>query len=144
MGCPEFSDTTTHDIRVGASAYYLPDESDPDESQYFFGYRILIQNNSDKRVQLLSRHWHIIDGEGDRREVQGNGVVGEQPILEPGNAFKYTSFCQLPTHWGTMEGVYHMRDLDHNESFEIAIGRFWLTTSKQAVSIHPDDAPPET
>ena len=139
MGCPEYSDCTTHDIRVGASAYYLPDESAPEDNKYFFGYRILIQNNSNQTFQLMARHWIIIDGEGERREVKGYGVVGEQPILKPGEAFKYTSFCDLPTHWGTMEGAYLMRNIDDTEDLEIAIGRFWLTTAKQAVSIHPEE-----
>ncbi len=131
MATPIMSDVTTEGIRVGARAYYLPEESEPDRHEYYFGYRILILNSSPHTVQLISRHWQIIDGSGTQQEVDGDGVVGEQPILEPNRAFKYTSFCKLPTHWGTMEGHYRMRREDGYE-FDVRIGRFWLTTENQA------------
>ncbi len=123
---PEMSDVITHDIRVGATAYYLPDESDPDAHVYFFGYRIVIVNQSPRTVQLLTRHWDIIDGDGQCRTVDGPGVVGEQPLLVPDQGFKYTSFAKLPTTWGTMDGYYTMRN-DRDETFDVTIGRFWLT-----------------
>lgn len=131
MTTPIMSDVTTHGIRVGARAYYLPEESDPQGREYYFGYRILILNSSETTVQLLTRHWTIIDGEGRVRQVSGEGVVGEQPVLEPNRAFKYASFCTLATHWGTMEGRYRMRRSDGSE-FDAAIGRFWLTSEQQA------------
>jgi len=131
MATPIMSDITTHGIRVGARAYYLPEESEPDKAEYYFGYRVLILNTSETTVQLLTRHWTIIDGEGGVRTVRGEGVVGEQPVLEPNRAFKYTSFCKMPTHWGTMEGHYRMRRADGSE-FDAAIGRFWLTTENQS------------
>lgn len=131
MATPIMSDVTTHGIRVGARAYYLPEESDPDDRLYYFGYRILILNGGDTTVQLVTRHWRIIDGEGEVRRVDGKGVVGEQPILEPNRAFKYTSFCKLPTTWGTMEGHYRMR-YDDGSEFDVQIGRFWLTMENQA------------
>jgi len=127
MATPELSDTTTDGVRVGATAYYLPDESDPDERKFVFGYTIVVANDGDAPVQLLSRHWVIIDGTGRREEVRGTGVVGQQPRLEPGQAFKYQSFCPLRTPWGTMEGTYEMRR-DDGTTFDAAIGRFYLRT----------------
>src|SRR3989442_1450029 len=109
MPTPEMSDTTTQGVRVGAAAFFLPDQSDPAENKYLFGYTIVIANQGDSPVQLVSRHWVIIDGNGEHEEVRGPGVVGETPRLEPGQAFKYQSFCPLPTPWGTMEGTYRMR-----------------------------------
>jgi len=127
MATPELSDTTTHNIRVGASALFLPEHSDAQADRYVFGYTIVISNNSDRPVQLLSRHWTIIDATGHREEVRGPGVVGQKPRLEPGQAFKYQSFCPLTTPWGTMEGTYQMRR-DDGQALEVNIGRFYLTT----------------
>src|SRR3712207_2667213 len=129
MPTPELSDVTTHGVRVGATAYYLPEESDPDEPLYVFGYTIVIANQGDEPVQLLSRHWVIIDANGRREDVRGPGVVGETPRLEPGQAFKYRSFCPLRTPWGTMEGTYQMRR-DTGETFDAEIGRFYLRVPK--------------
>ena len=98
---PEMSDTTTRGVRVGAHAFFLPDQSDPDERKFLFGYNIVIGNYGDVPVQLLRRHWVIIDGLGRREDVEGDGVVGQTPRLEPGEAFKYQSFCPLKTQWGT-------------------------------------------
>ena len=126
MATPEMSDTTTRGVRVGATAFFLPDQSDPDDRKYLFGYNIVIANYGDVPVQLLRRHWVIIDGLGRREDVEGDGVVGQTPRLEPGEAFKYQSFCPLKTPWGTMEGSYTMRT-DEGEEFEANIGRFFLT-----------------
>jgi ApaG protein len=125
MPTPEMSDTTTQGIRVGATAYYLPEESEPDERRWVFGYTIVIVNVGDKAAELLTRHWVIIDAHGRREEVEGPGVVGETPHLAPGQAFKYQSFCPLRTDWGTMEGAYHFRRDDGSE-FDAMIGRFYL------------------
>lgn len=125
MPTPEMSDTTTEGIRVGATAFYLPEESNPDASQYRFGYRILIVNEGDEPAQLVSRHWIIVDGEGHREDVRGPGVVGQTPLLKPGDGFKYTSYCPLETPWGTMEGTYQMVRPD-GRKFEAKIGRFYL------------------
>ena len=128
MATPEMSDTITHGVRVGATAYYLPDQSDPDARRFVFGYTIVIANQGTTPVKLLTRHWVIINAHGRREEVQGPGVVGQQPRLEPGKAFKYQSFCPLKTPWGTMEGVYQMRR-DDGSTFDAEIGRFYLRMS---------------
>jgi ApaG protein len=125
MPTPEMSEAVTEGIRVGAAAFYLPQESDPDEDRYAFGYTIVIANEGEAPAQLLRRHWVIIDAEGRRDEVRGPGVVGETPRLEPGQAFKYQSFCPLKTTWGTMEGSYTFQR-DDGSTFEAAIGRFYL------------------
>jgi ApaG protein len=123
------SDTITDGIRIAARPFYIPEESDPTRRKHVFGYRIVIHNEGEDAVQLMSRHWIIIDGDGARREVKGEGVIGEQPILEPGQGFQYTSFCPLPTQWGTMEGAYQMRRVHDNSMFDAAIGRFYFTMS---------------
>ena len=125
MATPEMSDEITQGIRVGAAAFYLPQESDPDDNRYAFGYTIVIANEGDRPAQLLRRHWVIIDANGHREDVRGPGVVGETPRLEPGQAFKYQSFCPLGTPWGTMEGTYTMQR-DDGDTFEAKIGRFYL------------------
>lgn len=119
------SDETTHGVRVGATAFYIPDQSDPDNQQYIFGYNIVIANVGDEPAQLRSRHWIIIDAHGRREDVRGDGVVGQTPRLEPGQAFKYQSFCPLKTNWGTMEGQYTMQR-DSGEKFDVKVGRFYL------------------
>lgn len=121
------SDVTTQGVRVGANAFYLPDESTPDEKEFVFGYRIVILNDSDRTVTLLRRHWDLIDGEGVLRAIDGEGVVGQKPRLGPGEAFKYHSFAVLPTPWGTMEGHYTFRGEDDGSQFNASIGRFYLT-----------------
>ncbi len=125
MPTPALSDITTQGIRVGATAYYMPEESDPAERKYVFGYTVVIANDSDAPAQLLSREWIIIDADGHRQDVNGPGVVGKTPRLEPGQVFKYQSFCPLKTPWGTMEGQYQMRR-DDGEIFQARIDRFYL------------------
>jgi ApaG protein len=121
------SDTVTRGIRVQASASYVPDQSEPDQDQYFFAYRIRITNEGQEKVKLLARHWLIIDSDNHREEVRGPGVVGEQPELAPGERFEYTSACPLTTRWGTMEGSYRMQVAD-GETFDAAVGRFFLVS----------------
>jgi ApaG protein len=102
------SAATTRGVRVEVRSAYLPERSSPADSQYFFAYRIRITNTGEETVQLISRHWVITDGDGRVEHVRGPGVVGEQPVLDPGEAFEYTSFCPLPTPIGSMHGVYQM------------------------------------
>ncbi len=122
------SETVTEGVRVRAAALYMPDQSQPAARKYVFAYRIGITNEGTQRVRLLSRHWVIINGSGDREDVQGPGVVGKFPSLGPGEHFEYTSFCPLDTEWGTMEGSFRMQRED-GETFDVMIGRFFLATT---------------
>ncbi len=119
------SDTTTRGVRVEVRTEYVPERSSPSDAQYFFAYRIRISNLGDETVQLLSRHWVISDGEGNTEHVRGPGVVGEQPVLEPGEAFEYTSFCPLRTPIGSMQGTYRMVTAG-GSAFEAEIAPFSL------------------
>jgi ApaG protein len=100
------SETTTDGIRVRVDSEFSPEHSNPE--QWFFLYTIRISNEGSETAQLLSRHWIIRDATGRIEEVKGPGVVGEQPIIEPGESFEYTSGCPLPTPFGSMEGTYEM------------------------------------
>jgi ApaG protein len=102
------SEATTRGVRVRVESSYVPERSSPREGRYFFAYRVRIANVGEETVQLVSRHWVITDGDGRVEHVQGPGVVGEQPVLEPGESFEYTSFCPLPTPIGSMHGTYQM------------------------------------
>lgn len=126
---------TTRGIRVAVKPAYLDDQSDPDESQFFWSYTVTIENKRDETVQLLSRYWHITDGEGHIQEVRGPGVVGAQPVLEPGQSFQYTSGCPLPTASGVMEGRYQMRSAS-GEAFEAEIPAFLLESPHEHRQLH--------
>jgi ApaG protein len=125
MPTPVISDTTTHGIRVGATASFSAEDSDISARNHVFKYTIIIKNDGEAPAKLVSRHWIIIDGNGRREEVNGPGVVGETPRLEPGESFRYQSFCPLKTAWGTMEGSYTMKR-DDGETFDVNIQRFYL------------------
>jgi ApaG protein len=112
-------------IKVTVRPKYLAEQSEPDENRYFWSYTIEIANDGDHIVQLTHRHWKITDANGHREEVQGPGVVGEQPKLKPGDAFSYTSGCPLRTPSGIMVGTYRMID-ESGEAFEVAIPAFSL------------------
>src|ERR1041385_5969016 len=120
------SEAITRDIRVSVVAQYAPDRSRPTQQQWFFLYTITIANNGSETVQLLTRHWIITDGGGQVEEVRGPGVVGEQPVLGPGESFTYTSGCPLPTPFGMMEGTYQMVTKD-GEFFDVQIAPFTLS-----------------
>ena len=116
---------TTHGIRVSVNAEFLPDASNPDANEFLFAYHIHITNEGDEPAQLLARHWRIKDACNNVEEVRGEGVIRQQPLLEPGETFSYSSGCPLPTEWGTMRGTYRMIRLS-GESFEVAIPPFAL------------------
>ena len=120
------SDTTTRGIRIVTVGEYEPERSSPAEGHYFFSYRIRVENHGPQAAQLLSRLWVITDGNGETRRVEGPGVIGETPVLQPGEFFEYTSFCPLETAVGTMEGHYVMEVLATGERFEAAIAPFTL------------------
>ncbi len=119
------SSALTRGIRIEVEPQFDPTRSRPDKSQWFFLYTVTITNEGTKTVQLKSRHWIITDGEGRIEEVRGEGVVGEQPVLEPGTSFEYTSGCPLPTDHGTMHGSYQMITED-GEKFDAKITTFIL------------------
>lgn len=116
---------TTQNITVNVLPVYIDERSDPENNQYFWAYRIVIENNSGKTVQLISRYWHITDANGRIEEVRGEGVVGEQPIMKDGEEYAYTSGCPLTTPSGIMKGCYTMCK-DTGEKFEIKIPAFSL------------------
>ena len=115
----------TRDIEVTVEPFYLAEQSDPEESRYVWAYRVVIANHSDITVQLLSRYWNITDENGQVDEVSGAGVIGEQPILNPGDTYEYQSGCPLDTPSGVMYGHYQMV-ADTGELFEVAIPAFSL------------------
>lgn len=122
----------TRGVRVKVSPAFMPQHSDADARRYVFAYRIRITNESDAPVKLLTRHWAIVDAEGERHEVEGEGVIGQQPDLAPGASFEYSSFCPLATTWGTMEGRYAMRTAE-GQKFDVAVARFYLVATADPV-----------
>ena len=120
------SEAVTRNIRVRVEAQYAPGRSQPFKNEWFFLYTIEIANEGPETVQLLSRHWIIGDANGHTEEVKGPGVVGQQPVLEPGESFEYTSGCPLTTSSGTMHGTYQMVTSD-GEQFDVEIAPFVLT-----------------
>jgi ApaG protein len=104
---------------------YLEDHSDPSESSYLWAYTVRIKNNGNNTIKLISRHWKIFDSNGSFREVKGKGVVGEQPVIQPGDEFEYTSGTPLKTNSGLMQGSYQMEDLN-GKLFEVSIPAFSL------------------
>ncbi len=121
---------TTNHISVTVYPLYLDDQSVPEEDHYVWAYTIQIENHGEKTVQLINRYWHITDATGGVQEVQGAGVVGEQPVLEPGEVFQYTSGASLHTPSGIMQGHYEMVTTDGDE-FAIEIPPFSLDSPEQ-------------
>ena len=119
------SEQATSGIRVLVQPSYVAEQSDPSQNRYVFAYRVRIANETAGRVQVLAREWQIVDGDGERNVVKGEGVVGQQPVIGPGQVFEYSSFCPLVTPWGTMEGFYSVETQD-GELLEVPIARFFL------------------
>jgi ApaG protein len=119
------SEAVTEGLRVSVEARYSAEHSRPSANQWFFLYTIRIANEGAETCQLVSRHWIIRDATGRIEEVRGQGVVGEQPVLEPGDSFEYTSGCPLPTPFGSMEGTYQMVTAGGGH-FDAEIARFEL------------------
>lgn len=118
-------EAVTRDIIVRVSVSYLPEQSEPERGRWFWAYHIRIENESHQAVQLLSRRWIITDGRGTQHNVEGEGVVGEQPMIATGASYDYVSGCPLTTPTGRMEGSYRMVGADGRE-FDVAIPRFAL------------------
>lgn len=126
----EFSAVTRH-IRVTVRAFYLADQSEPERSHYVWAYRVAISNGGREAVQLLKRTWQITDGQGRTQQVHGEGVVGEKPVIEPGQSFEYTSGTPLQTPSGFMRGLYHMVVSASGEAFDVTIPPFSLDSPHQ-------------
>ncbi|MCB1913064.1 MAG: Co2+/Mg2+ efflux protein ApaG [Rhodocyclaceae bacterium] len=123
------NNNSKYDIRVSAEAQYIEEQSAPEEGRYVFAYHITIENAGSIGARLVSRHWIITDGDGDEQEVRGMGVVGEQPELNPGGQFEYTSGCALATPVGVMRGTYQMT-ADDGTLFDAVIPEFTLAVPR--------------
>jgi ApaG protein len=116
-------------IEIKVQTQYLADQSEAEATRFVFSYTITITNTGTVAAQLISRHWIITDAEGEVQEVRGLGVVGNQPLLQPGQSFEYTSGCALATPVGTMKGSYQMT-ADDGTQFEAPIGEFLLSVPR--------------
>lgn len=117
---------TTGDITVRVAVNYLAEQSAPDQGRWFWSYHVRIENRGSGSVQLLGRHWRIVDGRGNLHEVRGQGVVGDMPVIAPGSSYDYVSGCPLDTSEGVMEGDYQLVD-DEGRPLSAIIPRFALT-----------------
>ena len=114
-----------NNITIKAISHFIKNRSSPENLIFLFSYDVEIKNNSEFEVQLLSRYWHIQDGDGNVEEVRGPGVIGLQPLIKPNKSFEYSSFCSLKTPFGMMSGAYQMK-LNSDEIFDAAIPAFSL------------------
>jgi ApaG protein len=127
--------STTHGILVSVEPTFLDNQSAPDENHYVWAYKVRIENGGAETVQLKTRYWRITDSLGQVQEVRGAGVVGEQPVLDPGDSFEYTSGTPLPTPSGIMVGAYQM-ETPQGRQFEIEIPAFSLDSPHQEVRLN--------
>lgn len=116
----------TEGVSVTVETFYQPAQSNPVASEYLFAYRITIENLSTMPVKLLRRQWHIMDSNGTYREVEGEGVVGQQPLIEPGGSHQYISACNLRSDMGKMSGSYQMENLYNKRLFNVLIPEFQM------------------
>jgi ApaG protein len=126
---------TTRDITVIVEPHFMEDQSEPDSRHFVWAYHIRIENHGRETVQLLTRYWRIVDSLGQVREVRGEGVVGKQPVLKPGEAFEYASGAPLTTPSGMMAGSYQMQT-EGGERFDIVVPAFSLDSPHQRAAIH--------
>ena len=127
-----------NNIQISVNSIYLEEHSDPSEDSFLWAYQVKIKNNGLNTVKLIRRHWKIIDSNGNAKEVKGEGVVGEQPILEPGETFEYTSGTPLQTSSGLMHGSYFMKNVENNKEgdFEVKIPAFSLDIPNSVKTIN--------
>lgn len=116
----------TDGVKVTVETIYQPEYSNPVNEHFMFAYKVHIENLTDYSVQLLRRHWYIFDSNGTHREVEGEGVVGQQPIIEPGESHEYVSGCNLKTDMGSMKGTYQMKRMVDDDEFNVNIPEFFL------------------
>lgn len=136
MTKPPAYSAVTRGVRVTVRSLYLEDQSEPERARFVWAYRVEIANEGAVAVQLLARTWLITDGQGRTQRVHGDGVVGEQPVLEPGEAFEYTSGTPLTTPSGFMRGTYHMIEPVSGEAFDAVVPAFSLDSPHQAGGVH--------
>lgn len=117
---------TTYHVKVSVRSVFQETQSDPEKGEFIFAYRVSIENQGDMPIQLLKRHWFIVDSVGEFREIEGEGVVGEQPVLLPGDAHEYVSWCPLRSEFGRMNGHYVFMRLSDNTEFTVDIPEFTL------------------
>ena len=122
----EIIQQVTEGVSITVETYYQPNQSNPINAEYLFAYRITIENLSTMPVKLLRRHWHIVDSNGSFREVEGEGVVGQQPVIEPGGSYQYVSACNLRTDMGKMYGSYQMENLYNKKLLIVQIPEFQM------------------
>lgn len=127
---------TTREVCVSVRSFFLADQSRPDDNHFVWAYRVKIENQGGDTVRLLRRTWHITDSRGRTQHVHGSGVVGEQPELQPGQSFEYTSGTPLETPSGFMVGVYHMIVAASGENFDVAVPAFSLDSPHQDGRVH--------
>ena len=127
--------STSNDITVTVSPIFLEDQSDPDDDHFVWAYQVRIENHGPVTVQLRARYWRITDANGLVQEVRGSGVVGEQPVLEPGESFEYTSGTPLGTPSGIMMGSYQMQT-DVGDQFDVDIPAFSLDSPHQVINLN--------
>ena len=118
----------TDGVKVSVDTIYQPEYSNPVNEHFMFAYRVKIENMGEYSVQLMNRHWTIFDSNSTKREVEGEGVVGQQPIIEPGNNHEYVSGCNLKTDIGSMKGSYEMKRIVDGQTFRVNIPEFYLIT----------------
>jgi len=111
-------------VQVSVDTFYQPDYSNPLQSEFMFAYRITLENHNSFPIKLHRRNWQIFDSNGTHREVEGEGVVGVQPMLKPGESYQYVSGCNLRTEMGKMKGTYQMENLNNKQMFEVDIPAF--------------------
>jgi len=128
-------EAVTRGVRVTVRPTFLEDQSEPDENRFVWAYTIVIENRGEQTVRLRTRHWRITDSTGNTQEVKGPGVVGEQPLLHPGDSFEYTSGAPLPTPTGFMGGTYQMQT-ETGEMFDVVIPNFSLDSPHQDYKLH--------
>src|SRR5579883_3326024 len=116
----------TEGVSISVETFYQPAQSNPLSAEFLFAYRITIENLSTMPVQLLRRHWYIKDSNGSNREVEGEGVIGQQPIIEPGDSYQYVSAANLRSEIGKMYGTYEMQNLYNHKLFAVNIPEFQL------------------
>ena len=111
-------------VKISVETFYQPEYSNPLNSEFMFAYKITIENNNDFPVKLLRRHWHIYDSDGSMREVEGEGVVGIQPVIDPAASYQYISGCNLRSEMGKMHGTYLLENVNNKKTFDVSIPSF--------------------